>query len=156
MPSLKTKASKGAPKNAPKELRVLFPLDGSDESYACVEKALALLPAAGFHATLLVVLQDFRGAPEDMVKQFEEDTQDEIFPTEDSALAVLRQATKCLRERGAKTTLKLAKGNIRKEILAEAATHDLLVMHRLRGRTSFGGAAALARKAGCSSLLVRV
>lgn len=153
----KAKAAKGkSVSSAQPELRVLFPLDGSQESYAGLQQALTYLPADGFHATLLVVMNDMRGASEDMVKQFEDDVDDEVFPTEDSALVVLRQATRSLREHGVKLTLKIAKGNVRKEILAEAGGHDLLVMHRRSGRTGLGGATALARKAGCSSLIVRV
>ena len=136
-------------------LRVLFPLDGSEQGYAGLDRALELLPASSIHATLLVVLQDFRGAPEDMVGMFEDDVDDEVFPTEDSGLLVLRQATKRLREKGVKMTLKLAKGKIAREILAEAGNHDLLVMHRGTHHRFFGGAMGLARKAPCSVLLVK-
>ena len=75
MPVRQARKAKVAPKPARmSELKVLFPLDGSEESYACLEKALGYLPVEGFHATLLVVLNDMRGASEDMVKQFEDDT----------------------------------------------------------------------------------
>lgn len=149
-------ATSGDAKGGLPHLRVLFPLDGSEESYLCLEKSFSFMPSSNVEATILVVLQDFAGAPEEMIKQFEEDTEDEVFPTEDSALVVLRNATRRLREKGVKLKLKMAKGNVKKEILAEAPHHDLLVMHRRRGKHWIGGATGIARKAACSSLLIRV
>lgn len=112
-------------------MRVLFPLDGSERGYKAMEAALDLLKASPVKATLLVVLQDFDGAPEEMVKDFEEDTEDEVFPTEESAVVVLRQATKRLRRKGIEMTLKTGKGDIAREIIAESGNHDLLVMHSM-------------------------
>ena len=116
-------------------MRVLFPLDGSERGFASMEAALDLLQPQQVDATLLVVLHDFKGAPDEMVSEFEEDTQDEIFPTEDSAVVVLKQATKRLRRKGLKMKLKMAKGNIVDQIIEESANHDLLVIHSAR-RTS--------------------
>lgn len=116
-------------------MRVLFPLDGSERGFASMEAALDLLKGMSVDATLLVVMHDFKGAPEELVKEFEDDTQDEIFPTEDSAVVVLKQATNRLRRKGLKMTLKVAKGNIVDQIVAESANHDLLVIHSAR-RTS--------------------
>ena len=116
-------------------MRVLFPLDGSERGFASMEAALDLLKGTTVQATLLVVLHDFKGAPEEMVQEFEEDTEDEIFPTEDSAVVVLKQATKRLRRKGLEMKLKMAKGDIVDQIVAESAHHDLLVIHSSR-RTS--------------------
>ena len=113
-------------------MRVLFPLDGSERGFASMEAALDLLKGTTVQATLLVVLQDFKGAPEEMVQEFEEDTEDEVFPTEDSAVVVLKQATKRLRRKGLEMKLKMSKGNIVREIIAESANHDLLVIHSAR------------------------
>jgi nucleotide-binding universal stress UspA family protein len=140
-------------------MRVLFPLDGSERGYAAMEGALDLLQASQVQATLLVVLTDFKGAPPDLVQQFEEDTEDEIFPTEDSAVVVLRQATQRLRRKGLEMTLKVAKGDLVKEIAAESAHYDLLVMHsgratqrfRLRSRRT----KAIVRAAKCNVLLMQ-
>ena len=118
-------------------MRVLFPLDGSERGFASMEAALDLLKGTTVQATLLVVLHDFEGAPEEMVAEFEEDTQDEIFPTEDSAVVVLKQATKRLRRKGLELKLKIAKGDIVKEIVAESAHHDLLVIHSVRASQRF-------------------
>lgn len=118
-------------------MRVLFPLDGSDRGFAAMEAALEVLRPHQVQATLLVVLHDFKGAPEEMVTEFEEDTQDEIFPTEESAVVVLKQATKRLRRKGLEMKLKMAKGNIVKEIIAESAHHDLLVIHSSRPSKRF-------------------
>lgn len=116
-------------------MRVLFPLDGSERGFASMEAALELLKGKKVEATLLVVLHDFKGAPEELVKEFEDDTQDEIFPSEDSALVVLKQATKRMQRKGLVMDLKLAKGNIVEHIIEESAHHDLLVVHSAR-RTS--------------------
>jgi nucleotide-binding universal stress UspA family protein len=116
-------------------MKVLFPLDGSERGFASMEAALDLLKGTPVEATLLVVLHDFKGAPEEMVKEFEEDTADEIFPTEDSAVVVLKQATKRMRRKGLEMKLKMGKGNIVDQIIAESANHDLLVIHSAR-RTS--------------------
>ena len=116
-------------------MRVLFPLDGSERGFASMEAALELLKGTTVEATLLVVMHDFKGAPEEMVKEFEDDTQDEIFPTEDSAVVVLKQATARMRRKGLKMKLQVGKGNIVDQIIAESAKHDLLVIHSAR-RTS--------------------
>lgn len=118
-------------------MRVLFPLDGSERGFASMEAALDLLQPQQVDATLLVVMHDFKGAPEHMVKEFEDDTQDEIFPTEESAVVVLKQATKRLRRKGLKMKLKMAKGNVVKEVIAESAQHDLLVIHSSRPSQRF-------------------
>lgn len=102
-----------------------------------MEAALDVLGPANVDATILVVLSEFKGAPEELVKEFEQDTQDEIFPTEDSAVVVLKQATKRLRRKGLKLKLKMAKGNVVKEIIAESARHDLLVIHSSRPSQRF-------------------
>lgn len=118
-------------------MRVLFPLDGSERGFNAMEAALEMLQPQQVEATLLVVLHDFKGAPEELVTEFEEDTQDEIFPTEESAAVVLRQATKRMRRKGLTMRLKMAKGNIVKEIIAESAQHDLLVIHSSRPSQRF-------------------
>lgn len=113
-------------------MKVLFPLDGSERAFKAMEAALDLLRGSQVQATLLVVMQDFEGAPEDMIKEFEEDTEDEIFPTEASAIVVLKQATKRMRRKGLEMKLKMAQGNIVKQVIEESKGHDLLVMHSKR------------------------
>jgi nucleotide-binding universal stress UspA family protein len=118
-------------------MRVLFPLDGSERGFQSMEAALELLHPKVVHATLLVVLTDFEGAPEEIVQEFEDDTEDEVFPTEASAVVVLKQATKRMRRKGVKLALKMAKGNVIDEVVAESANHDLLVMHSTRSTKRF-------------------
>lgn len=140
-------------------MRALFPLDGSERGYAAMEAALDLLHPAKVEATLLVVLSDFKGAPPEVIQEFEEDTEDEIFPSEDSAVVVLRQCTQRLRRKGLELRLKVAKGNVVQEIAAESANHDLLVLHssratqrfRLRSRRT----KAIVRAAKCNVLLMQ-
>lgn len=140
-------------------MRVLFPLDGSERGFASMEAALDLLKGTTVQATLLVVLHDFKGASEEMIQEFEEDTQDEIFPTEDSAVVVLKQATKRLRRKGLEMKLKMAKGNIVKEIIAESAHHDLLVIHSSRTSQRFklrsGRTKKVVRGSLCNVLLMQ-
>ena len=118
-------------------MKVLFPLDGSERAYQAMEAALELLKGSTVQATLLVVLQDFTGAPEDMVKAFEDDTEDEVFPTQESAIVVLKQATKRMRRKGLEMKLKMAQGDIVKQVIAESKAHDLLVMHSQRPTKRF-------------------
>jgi nucleotide-binding universal stress UspA family protein len=140
-------------------MRVLFPLDGSERGYAAMEAALDLLQAGSVQATLLVVLSDFQGAPPEVVQEFEEDTEDEIFPTEDSAGVVLRQATQRVRRKGLEMRLKVAKGNVVKEIASESANHDLLVLHSTRAAQRFRlrsrRTKAIVRAAKCNVLLMQ-
>jgi nucleotide-binding universal stress UspA family protein len=135
-------------------LKVLFPLDGSEPAYAAMQKALAMMPMA--KATILVVMQDFKGASEDMVKQFEEDEDDEVFPTQDSAWQVFKEIRRRISAEVPQVSFKLAKGRADREILAEAAHHDLLVMHATsRGGLRARGSHRLARHAPCDVLLIR-
>jgi nucleotide-binding universal stress UspA family protein len=138
-------------------LRVLFPLDGSEPAYNAMEKALRMLPPSStIRATVLVVMQDFKGAPEDMVKIFEADTDDEVFPTKDSANQVFVEMKRRVGKMGPKVKFKVATGNVKDEILTEAAEHDILVMHSTsRGGSRARGSHKLARKASCAVLLVR-
>jgi nucleotide-binding universal stress UspA family protein len=140
-------------------MRVLFPLDGSERGFASMEAALDLLEGAAVKATLLVVLHDFQGAPEELVKEFEEDTADEIFPTEGSAVVVLKQARKRLKRKGMTLDLKLAKGNVVKEVVAESANHDLLVIHSARSSQGFrlrsGRTKRIIRGSKCNVLLMQ-
>lgn len=139
-------------------MKVLFPLDGSERGFKGMEAALDLLHGSQVQATLLVVLQDFTGAPEEMVKEFEDDTEDEVFPTEESAIVVLKQATKRLRRKGLEMKLKMAQGNIVKQVIDESKAHDLLVMHT-DGRPRWLQSARtkkITRGAACNVLLMRV
>ncbi len=134
-------------------------MDGSERSLACMDKALQMLQTPGLEATILVVRQaGFEHAPEDLIKQFEDDEEDEIFPTEASTLQVLRMASKRCRKHGVQIKFKTVKGNVTKEIIKETASHDLIVMHGAAGR--WGGLASrtgkILRKSKCSVLLVDV
>ena len=94
-----------------------------------------------------------------MVKEFEEDTEDEVFPTEASAAVVLRNATKRLRRQGVEMSLKTGKGDIADEIIAESANHDLLVMHSMapsgRFRLRSSRTKKVIRAAQCNVLLMQ-
>ncbi|MFO1533623.1 MAG: universal stress protein [Thermoplasmatota archaeon] len=138
-------------------VRVLFPLDGSEPAYEAMAKALRVIPAdAEIEATVLVVMQEFKGASEDMVRRFEEDTDDEVFPTTDSAAQVFHELRRRVGALAPQVRFKVAKGNVRREILGEAANHDLLVMHATsRGGSLARGSHRLARKAPCDVLLIR-
>lgn len=139
-------------------MRVLVPLDGSEQSMRSLERAIALLSGSDAEYTLFCVQHEgFAGAPEDIVEMFDEDEDDEIFPTRAAAKRMLKQAaSRCA---GAPTTTKVAEGKVRDEILKEAAAHDLLVMHGLdrsglREKFRMSNTEFLARNAKCSVLLV--
>lgn len=140
-------------------MRVLFPLDGSERSLAAMEHGVAMLKGATLDATVLIVqTKGFEHASADMIEKFDEDAEDEIFPNESSAVSAFRAATKRVRGKGVRLRFKSVKGNVLKEILAESANHDLLVMHALsvekRGLIHVSRAKAIAKKASCSVLLV--
>jgi hypothetical protein len=157
MPAKKKAAAKRAIKNASSpRLRVLFPLDGSEDSYLGLEKAFGILPPSNVDATLLVVMQNFKGAPPEEIEKFEQDLEDEVFPTEGSALYVMRTATQRLRDMGVRLKFKTARGRVANEILSEVPNHDLLVMHRRAGKRTAAGAARLAKKATGPVLLMNV
>ncbi|MGB0653371.1 MAG: universal stress protein [Thermoplasmatota archaeon] len=142
--------------------RVLVPLDGSQETFTAMERGLGLL-GNDVDVTLLVV-QDtgFEDAPEDVTQLFDDDEDDEIFPTEDSARRLLEDAAARCKAAGIghKPACKVARGrNVRKAILAEAEHHDVLLMHALgasgfKEKLRLSGTEHLARKATCHVLLV--
>lgn len=140
-------------------MKVLFPLDGSERAFQAMEQALDVLRGSQVQATLLVVMQDFSGAPEEIVQTFEEDTEDEIFPNEESALVVLKQATKRMRRKGLEMKLKMAQGNIVQQVIDESREHDLMVIHSTRAtsrwRLHSSRTKKILRGAACNVLLMQ-
>src|SRR5207245_2231309 len=115
-------------------MRVLFPLDGSEPAYRALETAMRTLPTpASVQATVLVVLQDFRGAPPDLLEMFKDDPHNELFATAECAEQVFREVRRRLGP--VRIQWRTATGKPHREILAAAKDHDLLVMHA----TSHGG-----------------
>lgn len=158
MPAKTSAKPKAYPASKPaKPVRVLFPLDGSEPAYLAMEKALRVIPRdVPLEATVLVVLQDFKGAPEDIVRMFEEDPDDEVFPTEDSALAVFREMRRRVGPLAGRAKFRIVQGKAGREILAAAQDHDLLVMHATtRGGFLSRGSHRLARRSPCDVLLIR-
>jgi nucleotide-binding universal stress UspA family protein len=129
-------------------------MDGSTESLDALARGLALLGEK--QATLFVVVdKSMAQAPKEVVEEFAADEKDEVFPTDESALAVLRDARKRV-PKGVKLSLKIARGNVAAEIVKESAGYDVLVMHASKHGGFFrkAGAHAIARKASCNVLLV--
>lgn len=159
MPAKAPAKRKASPASKPssKPVRILFPLDGSEPAYQAMEKALRVIPHnTAVETTVLVVLQDFKGAPADLVRMFEEDHDDEVFPTEDSAREVFREMRRRVGTLAADATFRLAHGKAHREILAAARDHDLLVMHATtRGGLLSRGSHRLARRSPCDVLLIR-
>ncbi|MBI4393656.1 MAG: universal stress protein [Euryarchaeota archaeon] len=143
-------------------LRLLFPLDGSERSFAAMERALILFKATpGLQVTLFNVMQKgFETAPETTVEEFDEDEGDEIFPTEDSSLRMLAKAQAVCKKHGVAANEKAVKGKVADEIIRETASHDVIVMHSL-DRKGFGEVLRgsktehIARSAKCLVLLSR-
>lgn len=125
-----------------------------------MENGLRLLHGADLDVTLFVVQSGgFENAPPDLVEEFDDDEDDEIFPTEESCERMLDDARKRCRALGVDATCKIASGRKVKAILQEAAHHDLIVMHELSRnelaeKLRMSATESIARKVGCSVLLV--
>ncbi|HVL88238.1 MAG TPA: universal stress protein [Candidatus Thermoplasmatota archaeon] len=142
-------------------LRILVPLDGSDRSFRALETGLLRLAGApGLSVTLFTVVhKGFEGAGEDAIARFDEDEQDEIFPTEESARRMLERARQACAKLGVPAVERVVVGSYYDEILRESAQHDLLLMHRLdpgevREKLRGSRTERLARNARTSVLLV--
>lgn len=139
--------------------KVLIPLDGSDRSMQALETGLRLLGASSEVTLLGVQNSGFRGAGEDRIEEFDDDEEDEIFPTEDSVRRMLGRAKEACAELGVEAQTKVREGRPVVEILAEAVEHDVLVMHALdrsgvKEKIRMSSTEKLARKAACHVLLV--
>ncbi len=138
-------------------MKVLCPLDGSERSIQAMRRGVAMLAGCAPKVTLLGVQHaGFENAPEDIVEGFEEDQEDEIFPTRESCQEMLEAAAKGL---PVKPRLVVVEGNVVKEIIAAAEDHDILLMHALNKSGLLEGlkmsnTEKLARKVSCSVLLV--
>lgn len=140
-------------------MKVLFPLDGSERAFKAMEQALDVLKGIPVQATLLVVMQNFEGASEDMVKAFEDDTEDEVFPTPQSTAVVFKQAAQRMKRKGVTMNLEVARGNIVQEIIDASAQHDLMVIHSTRAtsrwRRRSGRTKKILRESACNVLLMQ-
>lgn len=142
-------------------LRVLAPIDGSELTWKCFERGLALLTGRpGLVVTALNVRQPgFDGAREDTVEAFDTDEHDEIFPNLAASERVLLRAVELGKALGVQVEPLSAEGTHYDVILQEAKNHDVLMMHRL-SKSSFRDTVKgsrtedLARNAGVSILLV--
>lgn len=144
-------------------VKALFPLDGSDVTFATVEKALRLL--AGHKdaaATFLVVIsKNLRDMPPEAREHLEYDDEDELFIRDDEAKAVLEKALAIAKKvKFANARGVALAGQVRNVVLSEAKKHDLLVMHALRrsereDKQHGNMTEEIARASPCSVLLVR-
>ncbi len=142
-------------------MKALIPIDGSQQTYEAMDRALALLAGTpGLKVTLFNVTHEgFEDAPEHLVDEFEADEDDEIFPTESSSWSALTQAAARPSCKGLNVETKVVKGKVVSCILAECESHDVLVMHRLgksnwKDRLTLSQTERLVRTAPCSVLLV--
>ena len=144
-------------------MKALFPLDGSDETYAALERALKMLtPGKDHQATFLVVIsKGLRDMPADAREHLEFDDEDELFVRDDEAKAVIARATQIAKQaKFLNVKGQTAVGKVKETIIKESAQHDLLVMHSLQrdeaAEKRRGSATEeIARQAACSVLLVR-
>jgi nucleotide-binding universal stress UspA family protein len=145
-------------------MKLLFPLDGSEATYQALERGLQVFASVPkVSATFLVVMsKGLRDMPKEAREHLEFDDEDELFIRDDEAKAVVQRATeiaKRLKFKDAKGVV--LTGKVKESIIAEAAKHDVLVMHALdrdeRAEKRRGSALEeIARSAGCSVFLVRV
>lgn len=145
-------------------MRVLVPVDGSEETYTALERGLGQLrEVPGLEVTLLNVRQEgFEAAndPQYIEETYEADEDDEVFPSEAASQRALERAEAIASAAGLEVASRLEKGNYRKIILELAAEHDVLLMHGLRKsnlKDALKGSATekLARQAPCTVMLVR-
>ncbi len=141
--------------------RILFPLDGTDDSYDAIDAGLRALAPGPHDVTLLAVRMDgVDGAPPDLVRIWEEDHDDRLLPTDHACLEVLEEGARRCTPHGVEPRLLEREGKVIDEIVSESQDHDVLVMHalgpsRLHDRLHFSQGGRLVRKAGCHVLLVR-
>lgn len=142
-------------------MKILAPLDGSRRSQKALHKALGLLDP-GARVTLMCVQNEgFDEADEDRVAMFDDDEDDEIFPTEDSAARMLDEVAAECAKAGREVETLIVKGNVRKQIMKVVAQdhYDLVIMHRLdksglKEKLKMSGTEWLCRNLPCSALLV--
>lgn len=143
-------------------LKALAPLNGTDRTFRAVETAMGILTRIpGVEITFLVVIsKPLRDMPADAREYLEYDDEDTLFIRDDEADAVLRKA-EAIAKRLKVTSYRLhrAIGDVQQTILAEAAAHDVLVMHGLspnpKAEKKRGSAAeAIVRASPCHVLLV--
>lgn len=142
-------------------LRVLAPLDGSETSFKALDAGLRLLKATpGLEVTVFnVTSEGLSDAPEDLVAQFDEDEDDEIFPTQAASLRMLERAKTICKEHAVAAKVQVVEGGVVDSILAACANHDILLMHaldRTQLKENLRGSQTekLARRAGINVLLV--
>lgn len=144
-------------------MRVLIPLDGSEASFAALDRGLALLKGTPrLEVTLFNVMQegfDQTADPEYVEETFEKDEADEVFPSEASQQRVLARGLDVAKRHGVAVKAKGEIGKPVEEILREAAHHDVLLMHALGAssvKDTLKGSHSehLVRHAPCSVLLV--
>lgn len=142
-------------------MKVLAPLDGSEESMKAMERGLALLQGADLDVTLLCVVEsDLAEASEDTIQVFDEDETDEVFPNESSARRMLDRARARAEAVGVPVATRIVVGSPKQAILDAAADCDLLLMHSLHRSglvaklRSASSTESIARHVACSVMLV--
>lgn len=144
-------------------LKALFPLDGSEETFRTVELGCQRLAAVkDARATFVVVIsKNLRDMPEEAAEHLKYDDEDEVFIRDDEAQAVLQKAEAIAKKHKlAKPQSKVLVGKVMDAILAEAKSHDVLVMHRmdrveLKEKMRGGVLEKLCRSAPCDVWLVQ-
>ncbi len=140
-------------------IKVLAPIDGSQQSLEALARGMELLRGAEFEVILLVVMQDgFDQAPEDILQAFDEDEDDQIIPSTSAADRVLDAAA--ARCGGVSVQRLCLEGRPREVILEQAENADVLLMcalqkSNLRDRLHMSSGEYLVRRAPCAVLLVQ-
>ncbi|HEX9815760.1 MAG TPA: universal stress protein [Candidatus Thermoplasmatota archaeon] len=144
-------------------VNILFPIDGSKETYTAVDRALGILkPGKESTVTFLCVMsKGLRDMPEDAREYLEYDDEDELFLRDDEAKAAIKKAEDIAKTQkiAAKVVPLVREGRVNDMILEEAKKNDLLVMHGLRrdekeDRKHGNMTEMIARAAGVDVLLI--
>ena len=126
------KAAKTATTAKKAGLRVLAPLDGSEQSFVALERGLRLLARLGApEVTVLNVIHaSFKDVPPDVLEAM--DLQDEEIHTGlHEARATVDRGAQIAEKFGVTAARKIVQGKPFEEIMKLSAEHDLMIVHSL-------------------------
>lgn len=115
-------------------LRVLVPLDGSDQTLKALKRGARILKTLdGAEVTLLTVVDSaFGDIPEDVRAGMEIDEDHEVYESGSQVKEAFERALTVLKGAGVVATTKVLQGKPYDTILAACADYDVLLMHQLQ------------------------
>lgn len=113
-------------------LKVLAPLDGSEQSFVALERGLRVLARLGSpEVTVLNVIHaSFKDVPADVLEGMELGDE-EIHVGLNEARATVDRGAQIVEKFGAPATRKIVQGKPYDEILKSSGEHDVMIVHSL-------------------------